>query len=355
MLQHIYQPTALPEAIAQLRGEAAMLLAGGTLLMPVINNEATEIQSLVSTRRLGLAGIRLEGERVTIGAATTLGDVGRDARLSFLKPVIESIASPPIRNLATVGGNLFAPQPYGDFAVALLALDAQVDVASAEGARTVPVSAVLERGVEHGEIVTAISFTIPPPGTWFYTKAMRRKLNSAAIVTVAAAITRIGWRRQLVARRAGWGGSPSAPGARGGGSASWPSTRCRFRRRGGRPRARRRRAVLRRLRQRLVPGAGAARACSPRDSRRMSENEDGRPQYRVILNEVKDLARWARTSAETLIPSLLAHAGWRRGVTTRFGSRMATSILDCEIRTPSPATHREKGRVRDRRRGIDRS
>ena len=188
MLQNVYQPTAVPEAIAQLRGEAAALLAGGTLLMPVINNEATEIQSLVSTRRLGLSGIRREGERATIGAATTLGDVGRDARLGFLAPAVESIASPPIRNLATVGGNLFAAQPYGDFAVALLALDAEVEITGADGARSVPVSSVLERGVGRGEIVTAVSFTVPRAGAWFYTKAMRRKLNSAAVVTVAAVI-----------------------------------------------------------------------------------------------------------------------------------------------------------------------
>ena len=55
--------------------------------------------------------------------------VGADERLAFLRPVIESIASPTIRNLATVGGNLFVEQPYGDLAVALLALDAEVDVA----------------------------------------------------------------------------------------------------------------------------------------------------------------------------------------------------------------------------------
>jgi CO/xanthine dehydrogenase FAD-binding subunit len=188
MLQHVYQPTALAEAIAQLQDVSAALLAGGTLLMPVINNEATDVQSLVSTRRLGLAGIRRDGSRITIGAATTLGGLGRDPALSFLKPVVESIASPPIRNLATVGGNLLAPQPYGDFAVALLALDADVEIAGAAGMRAVPVSVFLVEGVQRGEIVTAVSFAIPPAGAWFYTKAMRRKLNSAAIVTVAAVI-----------------------------------------------------------------------------------------------------------------------------------------------------------------------
>src|SRR5581483_414796 len=56
------------------------------------------------------------------------------------------------------------------------------------GQRQAPVGEVLERRVAPGEIVTAVAFDVPEPGTWFYTKAMRRKLNSAAIVTVAARI-----------------------------------------------------------------------------------------------------------------------------------------------------------------------
>jgi CO/xanthine dehydrogenase FAD-binding subunit len=123
-----------------------------------------------------------------LGATTTLTALARDERLTFLQPVVESIASPLIRNLATVGGNLFAPQPYGDLAVALLALDAEVLIAGTDGERRAPVGQVLSEGVGPGEIVTLVSFTIPEPGTFFYTKAMRRKLNSASIVTVAAVI-----------------------------------------------------------------------------------------------------------------------------------------------------------------------
>lgn len=189
MLQQVHVPVDIGEAIAQLSaGPETALLAGGTLLMPPINSEVTDIRALVSTRRLGLAGVRVEGDRAELGAAVTLADVGRDARLAFLRPVIKSIASPPIRNLATVGGNLFARQPYGDLAVALLALDATVRIAGSDGGREVPVAEVLEGGVASDEIITAVTFPLPQDGTWFYTKAMRRKLNSAAIVAVAAVI-----------------------------------------------------------------------------------------------------------------------------------------------------------------------
>ena len=77
---------------------------------------------------------------MTIGAATTLAQVGRE--LAFLQTAIESIASPSIRNLATVGGNLFVPAPHGDFAICLLALDAEVTVVDGDGARTLGVADV---------------------------------------------------------------------------------------------------------------------------------------------------------------------------------------------------------------------
>jgi CO/xanthine dehydrogenase FAD-binding subunit len=189
MLQSVLMPTNVQDAAARLAATPhAALLAGGTLLMPVINNEASAIQVLVSMRRLELDRISVAGDRATIGAGVTLADVGHDARLALLRPVIESIASPPIRNLATVGGNLFARQPYGDLAVALLALDAMTHISRSGGSREAPIAEVLERGVEPGEIVTAIEFVVPPAGAWFYRKAMRRRLNSAAIVTVAAVI-----------------------------------------------------------------------------------------------------------------------------------------------------------------------
>jgi CO/xanthine dehydrogenase FAD-binding subunit len=181
----------LPESVAEVigaLGDGAVVLAGGTHVMPRINTEPHDIRALVSLRRAGLAGIELVGREATIGAATTLARVGADARLAFLRPAIESIASPTIRNLATVGGNLFVEQPYGDLAVALLALDATVDIAGPGGSETRPVADVLERGLAAGEIVTAVRFAVPEDGHWRYTKAMRRRLNSASIVTVAAVV-----------------------------------------------------------------------------------------------------------------------------------------------------------------------
>jgi CO/xanthine dehydrogenase FAD-binding subunit len=177
----------VPESVAGVvgaLGDGAVVLAGGTHVMPRIATAAHDVAALVSLRRAGLAGIEVDGDRVAIGAATTLARVGADERLAFLKPVIESIASPSIRNLATVGGNLFVEQPYGDLAVALLALDAHVDVAGPGGSDTFGVADVAD--LPAGHVVTAVRFDLP--GELRYTKAMRRRMNSASIVTVAAVL-----------------------------------------------------------------------------------------------------------------------------------------------------------------------
>jgi carbon-monoxide dehydrogenase medium subunit len=170
----VHVPESVDEAVGLL--DAGVLLAGGTSVIPHVGPTT----SLVSLRRVGLAGIERDGATVRIGAATTLARIGRG--VEFLRDAIESIASPTIRNMATIGGNLFARQPHGDLAVCLLALDARVEIIDSDGAREVGV-------LDATGLVTAVSFEIPE--RWHYTKAMRRRQNSASIVTVASDGARI--------------------------------------------------------------------------------------------------------------------------------------------------------------------
>lgn len=182
MLSKLHLPSSAAEAADLLR-DGGWLIGGGTVVMPKVNTGAVPVDHLISLRHAGLAGIRVDQDDVRIGAATTLAEVGAHGRLGVLHPVIRSIASPPLRNLATVGGNLLAPQPHGDLAVALLALDARVEVVSAGGTRTISVG----EPVDEHEIITEVHFGLPK-GAWRYRKAMRRRHNSASIVTVAAVL-----------------------------------------------------------------------------------------------------------------------------------------------------------------------
>ena len=187
MAPSVEMPESVDEVVALL-GEGAVVIAGGTEVMPRVTTRSTGVTRLVSLRRASLTGIEIHGGRARVGAATTLARFGRDERLTVLAPVVESIASPTIRNLATVGGNLFVEQPYGDLAVALLALDAEVDVTGPTDTASRPVADLLQRGLGPREVATAVAFDVPEPGAWFYTKAMRRRQNSASIVTVAAVV-----------------------------------------------------------------------------------------------------------------------------------------------------------------------
>jgi len=128
MIELVEVPTSAAEVVASLRSDSSAVLAGGTLLMPKINNTATGITRLVSTRRIATVGIELDGNRVTIGAAATLASLEATEALLFLRPALEVIGSPTIRNVATVAGNLFAEAPYGDLATCLVALLADVEV-----------------------------------------------------------------------------------------------------------------------------------------------------------------------------------------------------------------------------------
>jgi CO/xanthine dehydrogenase FAD-binding subunit len=187
LLRAIDVPQSTAAALNGLaRARDAVVIGGGTLVMPRVQTGTSGIGALVSLGRLKLDRITVKGDKVTIGAATTLAAIGEDRGLAFLHAAIESVGSPTLRNLATIGGNLFTEQPYGDIAVCLLALDAEVTVAAKRGTRKMSVAEVLKKGVGRDAIVTVIGFRRPEKGSWFYRKAMRRAANSASIVTIAA-------------------------------------------------------------------------------------------------------------------------------------------------------------------------
>ena len=129
-------PETVEDVVGALGGDGAVVIAGGTQVMPRLNTEVNGIGDAGQPApRRAWRGI--DGRRRTTPPSAPprrCAQLGADDRLAFLRPVVESIASPSIRNLATVGGNLFVAQPYGDLAVALLALDAEADLAGAGAA-----------------------------------------------------------------------------------------------------------------------------------------------------------------------------------------------------------------------------
>lgn len=189
MFQSVVVPKSLADAHAALaKNDGAIIVGGGTVVIPILNYGTDEFDALVSLRKAGLSGIEISGDRATIGAATSLTALQEQPELAFLSDAIDTIGSPTIRNMATVGGNLFVEQPYGDLAVCLVALGASASISGAAGTRIEAVETLVRTGVKKGEIVTQLSFALPAPDTFKFVKATRRAYNSASIVTVAAVV-----------------------------------------------------------------------------------------------------------------------------------------------------------------------
>lgn len=236
----------LKEAVAHLaQTPQAMPLAGGTDMLQLLQESVLTPVELIDLSALPLAGIAEENGGLRIGALTRLADVAdhRTVRESFsvLARALSETASPQVRHMATVGGNLLqrtrclyfrdvavpcnkrepdsgcpaqdgqnrmnaifggnrhciAAYP-GDMANALVVLDAALEIAGPNGSRTLKVESLhrepgdhpeIETVLEPGEIITAI--TIPQSAqakNSHYVKVRDRASFEWAIVSAAAAV-----------------------------------------------------------------------------------------------------------------------------------------------------------------------
>src|SRR5215470_10721301 len=177
------------EAAAALSSDrGARYLGGGTLVMRALNEGDVSIATVVRATDSSLTRLDVSGARVVIGAGVTFARILAERDLAFLHPAARSIGGPAVRNMGTVGGNLFAPVPYGDFAVALLALDAIVTVQGSFGARDVGVEEFLQsRERQAGTLVLSVSCARPASTDAFrFRKIARIKPKGGSILTLAA-------------------------------------------------------------------------------------------------------------------------------------------------------------------------
>ena len=192
-IQAYFLPETVDEAVSLLaeHGPDLLVMAGGTLAMPLINEGVSMPAMVMGLRRAGLDGVGESNDRLAIGATATMTQMLAQDAVPMLREAARAVGGWAVRNMATVGGNLFAPPPSGDFAVALLALDAEVHLLSQSGARTIPLeefyTGFMTTALQPGELVTG--FHVPrPTGRTVYLKAGRKHANTPAVVTVAAQV-----------------------------------------------------------------------------------------------------------------------------------------------------------------------
>jgi CO/xanthine dehydrogenase FAD-binding subunit len=187
MSWEIVRANSVRSAASVLAGDgAARFLGGGTLVVRDANCGDLSIGKLVLCD--GLDGIAVENGRAEIGGGATMAKVAGRPELGFLHAVAGAIGGPAVRAMATVGGNLFAPYPYGDFTVALLALCASVTVEGTDRTETLDLEAFLADGGRAARVVRSVAFEVPAAGAFRFAKVVRRKPHGAAVLSIAAVL-----------------------------------------------------------------------------------------------------------------------------------------------------------------------
>ncbi|MBV9440614.1 MAG: xanthine dehydrogenase family protein subunit M [Candidatus Eremiobacteraeota bacterium] len=186
---------SLDEAV-RLLGERddSKLLAGGHSLIPMMKLRLATPARLVDIARLpGLAGIRIEGGRVEVGALTTHAAIAASDEVRRQAPALWDAAcrlgDPQVRNRGTIGGACAHADPSADYPAVLLALDASFTVRGKGGDREIAARdffrGIFETALRSDEILTAIAFTPAPRSA--YAK-YHHPASHYAVVGAAAAL-----------------------------------------------------------------------------------------------------------------------------------------------------------------------
>ena len=137
------KPKTIDEAVSLLASPGGQILAGGTDFYPALGERLPEGRVVDITGVSELRGISSDSEHIRIGGLTTWSEVIRTPLprcFDALKAAAREVGSVQIQNRGTVAGNLCNASPAADGVPPLLALDADVELASAAGRRCMPLS-----------------------------------------------------------------------------------------------------------------------------------------------------------------------------------------------------------------------
>ena len=211
------RPADLAEALSLLAHHPdATVVAGSTDWGVEVNLRGSRAAYAVAIDRLPeLREVIAEDDSILIGAALTLSEV--EARLEGAVPLLDEVwplfASRLIRNGATIGGNIGTGSPIGDLPPALLALEADVVLASQRGDREVPLADYFtgyrETVRRPGELIRAVRIPRPLAGLAAFHKIAKRRYDDISSVAIGFALDVIDGR--VVRARIGLGGVAATP------------------------------------------------------------------------------------------------------------------------------------------------
>ncbi|MFQ5412590.1 MAG: FAD binding domain-containing protein, partial [Phycisphaerae bacterium] len=198
-IEEYHVPRTLEELTRILADREAVLLAGGTDLMPQFQaGNWTHISTLINIRRIfELYGITESDGVIRIGALTTITAIRENELLrekaDVLSQAADCFAGTQIRNIATIGGNICHASPAADMVIPLLLLNAELRLASWSDGRVTLRSMPLcdffvapgETRLRAGEVLKGIEFQVPDPAAvGVFRKLGTRPALDIAVVSV---------------------------------------------------------------------------------------------------------------------------------------------------------------------------
>lgn len=200
---HYLQPTTVEEAIDDLCSSngSAVVIAGGTdILLDIRQGRHSSVDAMVDVTSIDeMRQIHVGEDGIFLGAAVTHkaildSPVLRD-NATCLVEGCGLIGGPQVRNVATIGGNVAHALPAGDGTIGLLALDAQAQVASAEGRRWQPLGELFvgpgQTSFDRAsELLVGFKLPLRQPGE---TSAFRRIMRPQGVAI--AILNMAGWMR----------------------------------------------------------------------------------------------------------------------------------------------------------------
>ncbi len=187
-------------ALSEAEGDP-LIVAGGTDLM-VRARERVEAGAVLDVARVAeLRRVALEDDVLVLGAGVTYAECLTHPLIRRTCPLLvrvaERFASPQIRTMATLGGNVGNASPAGDGVAALWALDARIDALTASGRRSLAIEEVVlgpgRLGLPPGSLLTTfrVPVAVSGEGASFYKLVNRAWPEHPMAVSLASVAVRL--------------------------------------------------------------------------------------------------------------------------------------------------------------------
>ncbi len=200
-----HRPATLKEALEVLANTSATIAAGCTDLFPATDRQALIGPVLDITGISALNGIEVTPTHIRIGAAASWADVIRadlPGGFDMLKQAASEVGSVQIQTAATVAGNICNASPAADGVPCLLALEAEVEMASLRGQRRLPLAEFLtgvrQTALAPDEMVTAI--LVPQAATAGRSCFLKLGARKYLVISIAMVAARLEIDEGLITR-----------------------------------------------------------------------------------------------------------------------------------------------------------